>query len=602
MKNNVICILIDSVTWESVGTTRCKVSPTPFMDSLRAEALTASKLYSHGPYTDAATRSLFTGRNCLDDFGYYFKWNTSPLTHHKMFHDEGYETIALSYSYGMWGKNITDYIDKHYYTTGMKFGSEWGGIFEYYHNLVKTRPLDESEYALLTERTKLMFDVWLKYYNDLIRNPQASLAIAECIKDVNLEEAELKLKNEQNKFNASPREYLDNILSEGKEHILHTINNVNIEKVIDGKHLDNIYKENHGLFRKIIWNNFKANWWLNLPSIKRIFHSIKHYSKSKDKFDFEYIKNYIGCLTSMQLMKKRWSKQGWQNTSSSRFQLNLAADKIIPSTRKDKPFYLTFHLEEPHNNLAFFSYDIKDKKLVEEEINMLNNYVKELGTDFKGCLIYYLSLRYIDFCIEEFCNKLKEMGLWDNTTLLLLSDHGSSYTYYPLHNRRVNNYDDECYHIPCLIRHPGFKGYETNNYHYSKDIFPTVFDILGFKQRKEFKGISMLNRNIEPRKYIVNEYMGPGCPDILHRPICFSARDERYIVAYKVGIYEPFDNGELVEVYDLKLDPKGLINRNYSVNRESVQYLLNHIEERFKEIKADVDIFMNDFNNGKIKI
>ena len=96
--------------------------------------------------------------------------------------------------------------------------------------------------------------------------------------------------------------------------------------------------------------------------------------------------------------------------------------------------------------------------------------------------------------------------------------------------------------------------------------------------------------------------MGPGCPDILHRPICFSARDERYIVAYKVGIYEPFDNGELVEVYDLKLDPKGLINRNYSVNRESVQYLLNHIEERFKEIKADVDIFMNDFNNGKIKI
>ena len=72
MKNNAICFFVDSVTWNSLGTRQACVSPTPFLDSLVDESITASKLYSHGPYTDAATRSLFTGRDCLDDFGYYF--------------------------------------------------------------------------------------------------------------------------------------------------------------------------------------------------------------------------------------------------------------------------------------------------------------------------------------------------------------------------------------------------------------------------------------------------------------------------------------------------------------------------------------------------
>ena len=70
MKNNVICILVDSVIADYFGKTRCFESPTPFIDSLRSEGLVANNMYSHGPYTDAATKSLYTGRNCLDDFAF----------------------------------------------------------------------------------------------------------------------------------------------------------------------------------------------------------------------------------------------------------------------------------------------------------------------------------------------------------------------------------------------------------------------------------------------------------------------------------------------------------------------------------------------------
>ena len=93
--NNVVTLLIDSVLWECVGNTRCKISPTPFMDSLKRESITASNLYSHGPYTDAATKSLYTGTNCLDDFGYYFRLNTAKSNHFKVFHQSiGYHNIS----------------------------------------------------------------------------------------------------------------------------------------------------------------------------------------------------------------------------------------------------------------------------------------------------------------------------------------------------------------------------------------------------------------------------------------------------------------------------------------------------------------------------
>ena len=200
---------------------------------------------------------------------------------------------------------------------------------------------------------------------------------------------------------------------------------------------------------------------------------------------------------------------------------------------------------------------------------------------------------YTDYTIKKFCDSLKELGLWDNTSLLFISDHGSSYTFDPIHNRRVNCFDEECYHIPMLIRHPGMKPVEINTYQYSKDVFPTFADVLGIPQSEFFRGRSML-KEIEPRPYIVTEYMGPGCPDISSRRIWFSGRDQNYIVAYKVGIYEDFNDGDLAEVYDLGKDPNGYYNINDKIDKAKIQYLLDAIKVRYEEIKHDTNKFLED--------
>lgn len=59
MKNNVIFLFVDSVTWNYVGKNRASVSPTPFLDSLKSESIIITNLYSHVPYVSTQIEAKF---------------------------------------------------------------------------------------------------------------------------------------------------------------------------------------------------------------------------------------------------------------------------------------------------------------------------------------------------------------------------------------------------------------------------------------------------------------------------------------------------------------------------------------------------------------
>ena len=598
MKNNAIFFFVDSVTWNSIETHQAAVSPTPFLDSLKKESITTTRLYSHGPYTDAATHSLFTGRDCLDDFGYFFKMNTAPIHHYKAFHDAGYETYDFNYPFYILGKDICKYIDHPLYSTGFIFGSEWGGIFSYYCDLIKKEQLTADDYLLLKARFKVMFDSWIIFLDNSINNPETFKIHKEIHKTYDAPRALTTLKEEYNKFKQDAKAYIDDFLIKGQSHVLVTLDDSDIDTYIDRDFLKGYIEKKYGkLLNQIFWNNLKANIWRSMPSPKRLFHAIKKYAKTRDNSYFMYIANYFCCLNTMRQIRKRWMKPKWQNqhTAYTMYQEGL---RILESRESDKPFYFFFDVEEPHNNIAFFSYDVKDTSVIDEEMQVMKDYVTALGDNFVGNLAYLLSIRYSDYQIEKFCKRLKDMGLWDTTTILVVADHGSSYSFTPVHNRRVNNFYDECYHIPMLLHHPGLKGREVTSYQYSKDVLPTLMDAIGLEVRTEFKGRSML-RETEPRKYVISEYMGPGCPDMLRRQIWFSARDENYIVAYKVGVFEPFDNGELAEVFDLAKDPNQFYNINDKIDRSKIEHLLKPLKERHAEICRDTELFMDKLRKSQ---
>lgn len=597
--NNVVTILIDSVLWECVGAKRCKVSPTPFLDSLKKESITASKLYSHGPYTDAATKSLYTGRDCMDDFGYYYRLNSSPSNHFRVFHENGYETYGIYYPYYTIGTEIKKSIDHVFYSAGFIFKSEWGGIFSYYSSISKERKLNENEWLILKKRTELMFDSWISYYKDVIYNPQCIDLIKESVRNVDVNKKLEILELERKKYYNNSELYLTELLEKGRTHLLGTLDEIDVDKSINRDLLTKLvyqkHKEKFALFSKY---NFKANFLKNSPSIKRICWGLSRYIKTKNIDEIKFLANYYVCLRDIK--KNREKSYGhWQDIPSARKHMKFAAD-VVKSHKSRAPFYLSLHILDPHNYVSFFSYDMIEDSIIDEEMEVLYDYVKNLGTDFVGSLAYFLAIRYVDFCIEEFCNELKLQNLWDKTTLLFISDHGSSYSFYPLHGARVNCFDDECYHVPVMIRSPHFNGFEMSKYSNSKDVFPTLFDIVGIEKPESFIGHSMVREDYPDNNYVMTEYMGPGCPDVLSRPIWFSIRDNHYILAYKVGIYQDFEDGKIAELYDLEKDPMAFYNIAYKTNTDSVEYLLCHLRLRFNQIRHSTDVFINNLKRRKI--
>lgn len=596
--NNVICILIDSVIWDCTGTKRTRVSTTPFIDTLRPESIVASNLYSHGPYTDAATKSLYTGRNTLDDFAYYFKLNSAPKTHFEVFHENGYETYGQYYPYYMYGQRIKNSIDHSYYTSGFLYGSEWGGIFAYYQEILAKRQLSAKEKTLLRKRTQLMFDVWMGFYRDVLDDPECSVIISDWFERSDIEEASRNLENEYRLFKGDPDGYVEGIITRGTDHVLASLDPADVSTNIDQEYMKtNIYGRYADFFSTVKKNTRVANIRHNLPSPARTVKGGVGFVLKRDRSKVRFASNFRRCLKTTDDMIANSRKEHWQNMPSARRQLDSALE-VLKKRESSTPFYYSLHLLEPHEYISFFTYDTQDDEILAEEFGMLQSFVEGCGTDFKGSMPYLLSIRYVDYCIERFCKGLKELGLWDSTTLLLVADHGSSFSYYPLHGNQVNCFDEECYHIPMMIRSPGLKHMEVEAFCNSKDVFPTLFDVTGLEKPECFTGESIISTDFPKRNWVMTEYMGPGCPDMLTRQMWLSIRDRKYLVAYKAAVESEFRDGDLAEVYDLKKDPKGYYNIKDKIDKKEIQYLLEVLEQRFNEICSETKEFISTQLNG----
>ena len=590
MKLNAITILVDSAVWECVGNTRTAVSATPFLDSLKKESITTTNLYSHAPFTDAATRSLYSGRNTLDDYSFFFKLNSSPSNHFKSFHDNGYETYGIYYPYYMYGKDIQQNIDHSFYSSHFIFMSEWH-TFMWFADIIKKRRLDEKEMKLLCKRMELMLDVWIRFYEDVKAHPEKGEMLSGKIEEFNIDEGLAKLYKIRTEYLADREMFMVQFLKDAGAPFW-DIDKIDFDSLIDNEFIDKeVFGKYDSFFSKAAKNNFKANVWKEKPSLKRIAYAICRLLKTHNIDEVKFIANYLTCLNSFNIMKKQSHIFEWKTESSSYQQMNLAA-KVLRERRSDKPFYLSMHVLEPHNYLTCFTFDKQDSSLIAEEIKVLEEYVDAVGTNFTGNLLYFLSMRYVDYCIEKFCKQLEEAGLWDKTALLVVADHGSSYTFHPVHNARVNCFDDECYHIPMLIRVPGMKSKEITHYCNSKDVLPTYLNALGLELSPDFKGHSLLDENHIWPDYVQTEYTGPGCPEVRGRRLWFSVRNKEFMVAYRVAVYEKFEDGELVEVHDLKKDPNCYYNISGKVDKGKIAPLLDVIQRRFQEIVKDSQSFV----------
>ena len=110
------------------------------------------------------------------------------------------------------------------------------------------------------------------------------------------------------------------------------------------------------------------------------------------------------------------------------------------------------------------------------------------------------AIRYTDDSLGVFFNRLKKLGVYDKSTIMVTSDHGEAFGEHGVYLHSHHFYE-ELVRVPLIIRAPGMSkrgGY--NHYLYQTiDIAPTVGAAFGLAKPKMWSGVDVFAQLANPK-------------------------------------------------------------------------------------------------------
>jgi len=168
---------------------------------------------------------------------------------------------------------------------------------------------------------------------------------------------------------------------------------------------------------------------------------------------------------------------------------------------KDEDFFCFIHVFDPHWDYdAPEPYTVKydpgydsplsehpnpQKLLTGHTLKLNERDINHLAARYDG------EVTYTDHHLGRFFDKLRDLGLWDETMIILTADHGESFEhdYYFGHNDRVFQ---STIHVPLMIKpFAGTGGERTDTLCSNTDFLPTICDVLGLPAPSGLDGVSL---------------------------------------------------------------------------------------------------------------
>ena len=91
---------------------------------------------------------------------------------------------------------------------------------------------------------------------------------------------------------------------------------------------------------------------------------------------------------------------------------------------------------------------------------------------------YDSDIRQTDLAVGRFIDSLKDLGFWDNTLVVLFSDHGEAFGEHGATKHNGSLYEEQI-HVPLMIRIPGVQGRVVDSLANITDLLPTTVSFLG---------------------------------------------------------------------------------------------------------------------------
>ncbi len=167
--------------------------------------------------------------------------------------------------------------------------------------------------------------------------------------------------------------------------------------------------------------------------------------------------------------------------------------------KEDKPFFMYLHFLDPHDPYSApdsyksaFTDAVPGKQYPPRVLKNINHYDGEI--------------KYMDAQIGRLFSYLKEQGLYDDLTIILVADHGEQFMEHGQHGHGHQLFNEEV-HVPLIVKSPKVLGARVVNITTSTiDVFPTALDAAGIKVPQGIPGVSLLNdTEIESRQGVFTE-------------------------------------------------------------------------------------------------
>ncbi|MBT6432505.1 MAG: sulfatase [Deltaproteobacteria bacterium] len=276
-------------------------------------------------------------------------------------------------------------------------------------------------------------------------------------------------------------------------------------------------------------------------------------------------------------------------------------DLGLPFIEKNQndPFFLMLFMVDPHDPYGapgpYENYFVKDKsvRLIRTPHWEKGNYSKAEVERMKAT--YDGSVRYVDETLGKLFSKLKKMGLYDKSTIIVTSDHGEAFGEHGVFMHSHHLYD-EIIRAPLIIKPPSISkkaGY--NHYLFdSTDLMPTVLGWYQVAPLTKLPGVDIIHSlenpsANDPHRRIVTEFNHFG----IHRAtvrsytgkVIYSApvdeKEFRSTVGNRSLLPSVSFDKEWVRMYDLSRDP---FEKNCLYNEKPAQF--GHLSKLLKEIRS----------------
>ncbi len=199
---------------------------------------------------------------------------------------------------------------------------------------------------------------------------------------------------------------------------------------------------------------------------------------------------------------------------------------------------------------------------------------------------YDCGIRYCDEQLGLVFEKLKQMGIYEDTAIIITSDHGENMGELGIYAEHGTADYPTC-HIPMIIKWPNAnQGVTHNGMHYNLDIVPTMAELLGVEASEQWDGNSyakaLFEQNISGRDSIVISQMAHVC----QRSAIFD--NWLYIRTYHDGMH--FFDKEML--FDLKNDPyeqNDVKNQHPDICAKGAKIILDWQDELLLKSEGNTD-------------